>query len=109
MFHTINRGLSRRHILPLTTSVLAASATSYAYYTEREANKEGKTDQVLNREYDRNEIASYWKKRPITVVTRVGSIAYELLPVAFDYVVDFKLSLDNDDEDTIEEKYRKHA
>ena len=112
MFHAVGRSLSKRPILSITAGALAAS-TSYAYYAEFEANKKNNSSHqvvhALSREYNRDEIASYWKDRPITVVSRVGTIGYEVLPIVLNYVVDFKLFRDDTDNVTIEKKYHDHA
>ncbi len=46
---------------------------------------------VLPREYSRGEIIQYWQQRPITVLSRIYSIASELFPVMGKYVYDFKI------------------
>ncbi len=80
-----------RPLLSLTTSTITAS-TTYAYYVEHRSKKEV-LDQVhvLPREYSRGEIIQFWQQRPITVISRIGSIASELIPVIGKYVYDFKI------------------
>eukprot|EP00594_Rhizosolenia_setigera_P003653 CAMPEP_0178951312 /NCGR_PEP_ID=MMETSP0789-20121207/7151_1 /TAXON_ID=3005 /ORGANISM="Rhizosolenia setigera, Strain CCMP 1694" /LENGTH=508 /DNA_ID=CAMNT_0020632161 /DNA_START=42 /DNA_END=1568 /DNA_ORIENTATION=+ len=95
------------------SSIVAGSitaSTSYAFYVEHEANKQPfqKAENVLPREYDRDAIASYWMQRPISVVNRLSTIGYEIVPIIFNYVIDFKIFPD-EDTSAIELKYKDHA
>jgi aarF domain-containing kinase len=78
--------------------------------------------QILPREYDRNAIEEYWKQRPISVLSRIGSIGLEFTPLFFNYLVDFKLrkhdasststtttTTSTTSNSDLEEKYRRHA
>ena len=113
MFYSFSRGVLKRPISSLAVATVATS-TSYAFYTEFEADKKKERSHsnayapALDRKYDRDEIASHWKERPVSVVTRVGSIGYELLPILLNYIVDFKI-LRDDDNEKIEKKYHDHA
>ena len=122
MMLSVARTIKKRPIASLAAGALTTS-TSYAWYQEFEANRNeekvrrtsgGTFQQELSipREYNREAISSYWKQRPITVVSRVGSIGYELLPIFFNYIVDFKLFPDKGGEGgktSLEVKYHSHA
>ena len=46
---------------------------------------------VLPRSYDREQIQIYWRRRPVSVLNRLGQIAWELGPVATQYYVQERL------------------
>lgn len=125
--------LKSRPILSFTT-LAVSGGTSYAYYLEygttknwainNKANSSSTAQQelkILPREYDRNAIEEYWKQRPISVLSRIGSIGFEFLPLLINYIVDFKLFTTTSSSsssnagssstsiDLLEEKYRQHA
>lgn len=118
------------------TTLSVSGGTSYAYYLEHgrtitnkiwsspngQSNDETSMQQILPREYDRNAIEEYWKQRPISVLSRIGSIGLEFTPLFFNYLVDFKLrkhdasststtttTTSTTSNSDLEEKYRRHA
>jgi len=108
-----------RPVLSFATSAVTGG-TSYAYYIEvshTDKNRSRQQQQILPREYNRNAIEEYWKKRPISVISRIGSIGFEFLPLFCNYLVDFKLfnhhtnsnANANSTSELLEEKYRHHA
>jgi len=72
---------------------------------------------ALPREYDRNAIAEYWRQRPISVISRIGTIGLEFLPLFLNYVVDFhvlstktsKMDPSSSAHEQLEDTYRHHA
>ncbi len=108
MFQKIGRRVSKR---PLST--LFGASASIAIYVEFEAERRKraskKSAKVLERNYNRESIALYWKERPVSVGTRVVRIGFELFPVVMNYIVDFKLLRKDVDEVSKQEKYHRHA
>ena len=102
------RALRRRPVATFTTTAVTGG-TCYAYYVEHNANKKGSAvEGRIPREYDRDAIAEYWKQRPISVISRVATIGYEFIPILSNYVIDFKIR-DNLQDDIRQEKYMSHA
>lgn len=87
----LSRLVRQRSFLGTTTAAAvvvgtAAAVEFHADYQEEQqpytANQDSSTGKSsrLPRSYDRDAIRTYWKKRPLSVVFRVGEIGYELGP-----------------------------
>jgi len=66
-------------------SVIGASVLEY-YSNYQEENAANKEDYQLPRSYDRQSFRNYWIRRPVSVVSRFGTIGYELGPSLASYV-----------------------
>lgn len=99
------RIVQRRPFASVAATTIAGTI-SYATYVEKKANIESKYS--IPREYNRDAIAEYWKERPISILSRISNISYELIPIFTRYVVDFKI-LNNDEQNEKEAKYHQHA
>ena len=85
------------------TTGLAFGLEGYADRQERQVvhHHHGKTNAEIEeilaagvglpRAYDRDQIRSYWLQRPISVLTRFGQIAKELVPVVANYYIQEKV------------------
>lgn len=65
----------RKHIAASAAADGAENTTGHGPYS-------------LPRYYDRQAVRDYWSKRPVSVVSRIGSIAFELTPIVGVYAYD---------------------
>ena len=88
---------ARRAVGATAASVVAACVCMETYAEYQESNAFEKhlanattTEQgySLPRSYERQAVRDYWLKRPVSVVCRVGTIAYELTPLISSYTFD---------------------
>ena len=87
---------ARRAVGATAASVVAACVCMETYAEYQESNADEKhlatatTEEgySLPRSYERNAVRDYWLKRPVSVVCRVGTIAYELTPLISSYTFD---------------------
>jgi aarF domain-containing kinase len=109
--------ISKRPVASFLTASLAGGI-SYAFFIEQKANTKVSSSSLsagggitsIPREYDRDAIADYWKQRPISVVSRIGMIGYEFIPLLSNYIIDFKIfNHKNNDLDRQQETYISHA
>eukprot|EP00756_Hemistasia_phaeocysticola_P060831 Hpha_TRINITY_DN4355_c0_g1::TRINITY_DN4355_c0_g1_i1::g.50150::m.50150/K08869/ADCK, ABC1; aarF domain-containing kinase len=79
---------------------LACSYAGGVEYRARHADEGAARE--LPRAYDREAINAYWSERPVSVVHRLATIAYELGPRALSYFYDFHLArrADGDSDDS---------
>lgn len=82
------------------TTTTTAGALCYAQYRESTATS------TLPRAYHRESIHSYWNDRPISVLSRLVHVVYELTPCAVTYLVDFKIQ---QQQSKPKELYKLHA
>ena len=78
---TLRRRPCTSVVLAGATSTLAAAALTEFYADWQENHHtDGSGMHSLPRSYDRQRIRDYWIRRPVSVVTRLGQISYELSP-----------------------------
>ena len=74
-------------------TTLASYATGVEYFTENYQNVNHSNPAItsLPREYNLNDLRTYWSARPLTAWSRLAHILYELGPVVGSYVKEFVL------------------
>lgn len=82
--------MKARPLLSICTSAVV-SCSAYAYNVELiETGKQSSLQ--LPRNYNKEDIERYWRLRPISVISRVSTIVFEVLPLISSYFIDFKYS-----------------
>ena len=103
-----SRFIQARPIFSLFTST-AVTGTAYTYSVEYYYSLEKQlSPATLPRNYDREAIAQYWSQKPVSVISRIYTIAYEVLPLISSYIIDFKL-FPSAEETTRKELELQHA
>jgi len=124
------RSTIRRRPISSLAATTSITAVGYANYIEYNAiakandNNDTLSSTIPRSHYDPNAIAHYWEQRPISIAKRILNVAYELGPLAGEYLMEFQIrpwvcgSLMNDvvadndgdnddDDDATEEEQRK--
>lgn len=84
-----SRFIQSRPIFSFLTST-AVTGTAYTYSVEY-SSEINASPSTLPRNYDREAIAQYWSQKPVSVISRITTVAYEVLPLISSYIIDFKL------------------
>jgi hypothetical protein len=104
------RVLRGRPISSVGTIATLATA-SYAFYLESDAEQKERMNlsPSLPRVYNREALHTYWSDRPVSVVSRLINVLYELGPCAGSYIWHFRLFPADRTSPDIEDLYKVHA
>lgn len=87
---TLRQTIRRRPFLSFSAAAkLTTTIGGLGYAGYREYNAKDDLSIIPRNYYDPNAIASYWEQRPISIMKRILSVAYELGPLAGEYVIRF--------------------
>lgn len=107
MFAQSIRNQVRRHPIILTSATALAGTYIFVHNVET-STRFSQKPKLLPRQYNKHSIENYWYYRPKTILIRISSVLYEVVPLIAKCAFDFKIRNNSlDEKQELEKEFAK--